>query len=69
MTFVGYIVAVLGLASVCVYALDGCLKGFRRTRSSSRIKASFYLLGAALTFGVISLLLLAAFLLFVGPLH
>ena len=68
MTFSGYILAVL-LLCVCVYTLNGCLKGFRRAPSSKRINSYLYAFGAAITFGMMGLILIAMFLSVVGPLH
>jgi len=62
-------ILVLLLFSICVYALDICFQGFRRTRGVSRVKPYLYALGAVLTFGVIGLILFGVFVSFVDPLH
>jgi hypothetical protein len=68
MNWGGYIVAVLSL-SLCVYGVDKCLRGFRRTRGSGTAKPYFYLLGMVPLLAIIALVLLVAFVLFFGPLH
>jgi hypothetical protein len=64
----GFFVAILSLA-LCVYVLNRSLSGFRQTRKYGTVKPYFYGLGMAVAIGVIAVVLLAALLLFIGPLH
>ena len=64
----GIVVAVL-LFSLCGYALVTCIQGFQRSRGSRTAQPYFYGAGVVITLLVLLVLLVAVFLVVVGPLH